>query len=365
MGFESGSVSFRLLHLPQPLPERVVARFARHALPPLDTLGAGKVTGWVSGRHLLDRNLTDDNAFYGGCLRVTLVTAERKIPAALYRAECRLEELTQLAASGQDRLSARVRSDIRQQVTARLLPQMPPQLKAVACVREPDGQRLWATALADRQMDDFILHFHQATGVSPIPITPEAAAARRQVDIRQWDVSCFSAEAEGEPVSDRVGHDFLTWFWFVSEARGGLLTVPELGSFGLLLEGPLTFVMEGGGAHEVLLRKGEPRLSAEAKAALLGGKKLKRARLTLARGDQAWVCTLDAERFIFRGLRLPSTEQVDAVSRFQDRVRLLALFQDAFLGIYDQFLAERNDAARWQKTLADMQRWVAGRATRR
>ena len=365
MGFESSSISFRLLHLPQALPERVVARFARHALPPLDTLGVGKVTGWVSGRHLLDRNLTDENALYGGYLRLTLVAAERKIPAALFRAECKLEELAQLAASGQDRLSARLRSDIRQQVTARLLPQMPPQLKAIPCVCEPAGTRLWAAALADKQTDEFLLHFHQAAGLSPVPLTPEAAAMRRQVDVRQWDVSCFSAEAEGEPVSDRVGLDFLTWFWFVSEARGGLVAVPQLGSFGLLLEGPLTFVMEGGGAHEVILRKGEPRLGAEAKAALLSGKKLKRAKITLARGDQTWACTLDAENFVFRGLRLPPTEQVDAVSRFQDRLRLIELFQDAFLGLYDQFLDERNNAASWKKTIAELQRWVAGRATRK
>ncbi|MCX6997862.1 MAG: recombination-associated protein RdgC [Kiritimatiellaeota bacterium] len=365
MGFESGSVSLRLFHLPQPLPERVVPRFARHALPPLDTLGAGKVVGWVSGRHLLDRQLTDANALYGGYLRLTLVAAERKIPAALFRAECKLEELAQLAAGGQDRLSARARSDIRQQVTARLLPQMPPQLKAIPFVSEPAGARLWAAALADKQTDEFLLHFHQATGLSPIPLTPEAAAARRQVDVRQWDVSCFSSEAAGEPVSDRAGHDFLTWFWFISEARGGMAAVPGLGSFGLLLEGPLTFVMEGGGAHEVILRKGEPRLSAEAKAALVSGKKLKRAKITLTRGDQTWTCALDAENFVFRGLRLPTTEQVDAVSRFQDRLRQIELFQDAFLGIYDQFLAERNDAARWENTLLEIRRWVADRATRR
>ena len=364
MGFESGSISFRLFHLPRPVAENAVMRFAKHALPALDSLGADKMTGWVTGRHLLDRHLTADIAHYGGYLRLTLVVAERKIPAALFRAECQMEALAQLAASGQERLSSRARSDIRQSVASRLLPQMPPQLKAVPFVAEAAGERLWATALSDGQAEDFAMQFNQAAGVNPIPLTPEAAAARRQVDVRQWDLACFSSEAEGEPVSDRAGHDFLTWFWFVAEARRGLVKLPELGEFGLLLEGPLTFVMEGGGAHEMVLRKGEPRVSAEAKAALVAGKKLKRAKLALARGDDIWSCALEADTFAFRGLKLPPTEQLDAISRFQDRMRLLELFGGAFYGLFDQFLAERNDTARWPETVKDMRRWIADRYAR-
>jgi hypothetical protein len=364
VGFESGSISFRLFLLPQPVPENAATRFAKHALPALDALGADKMTGWVTGRHLLDRHLTADTAYYGGFLRLTLVTAARKIPTALFRAECKMEELAQLATHGYDRLSARARSDIREQVTARLLPQMPPQLKAAPCVAEAAGERLWAAALSDLQAEEFAMHFNQAAGVNPIPLTPEAAAARRQIDVRQWDLACFSPEAEGEPVSDRVGQDFLTWFWFLAEARRGIVKLPELGEFGLLVEGPLTFVMEGGGAHEMVLRKGEPRVSAEAKAALLAGKKLKRAKLTLARGDETWSCALDADSFAFRGLKLPPTEQLDAVSRFQDRMRALELFGDAFYSIYDQFLAERNDRHRWQETLKELHKWVAGRYAR-
>jgi hypothetical protein len=364
MAFESGSVSFRLFLLAQPVAEEAVKRFAKHALPPLDTLGEGKVAGWVTGRHLLDRHVTADTAHYGGYLRLTLVGAERKIPTALFRAECKMEELAQLAASGNERLSARARSEIRESVTSRLLPTMPPQLKAMPFIAEAEGERLWATALSDGQAEDFAMQFGQAAGITPIPLTPEAAAARRKIDVRQWDLACYSPEAEGEPVSDRVGHDFLTWFWFVAEARRGLVKLPDLGEFGLLLEGPLTFVMEGGGAHEIVLRKGEPRVSAEAKAALLAGKKLKRAKIAFARGDDVWSCALDADSFAFRGLKLPQTEQLDAVSRFQDRMRLLENFCDVFYGTFDQFAQERNDAKRWPDTLKEIRKWIAGRYAR-
>ncbi len=364
MAFESGSISFRLFHMAQKMNDGAVQQFAKHALPSLEALGADKMAGWVTGRHLLDRHVTEDTAHFGGYLRLTLVSAERKIPSALFRAECKMEELAQLAASGYERLSARVRSEIRESVTSRLLPKMPPQLKAQPFIAEVTGDRLWASALSDVQAEDFAQQFGRSAGSAPIPLTPETAAARRKIDVRQWDLAVFSPEAEGEPVSDRAGHDFLTWFWFIAEARRGLVTLPEIGEFGLLIEGPLTFVMEGGGAHEIVLRKGEPRVSAEAKAALLAGKKLKRAKITLARGDEMWSCGLDGDNFAFRGLKLPQTEQLDAVSRFQDRMRLLETFTDAFYGIFDQFAAERNDAARWPDTLKEIRKWIAGRYSR-
>ena len=39
MAFESGSMSFRLFHLPRALPEDAVKKFAAHAAPPLELVG--------------------------------------------------------------------------------------------------------------------------------------------------------------------------------------------------------------------------------------------------------------------------------------------------------------------------------------
>ena len=75
-----------------------IARFATNALPPLETLADGTIHGFVTGRHMLDRNITDDSATYGGYLRLALVQAEHKVPAKLLRAECKMEELAQMAA---------------------------------------------------------------------------------------------------------------------------------------------------------------------------------------------------------------------------------------------------------------------------
>ena len=373
MAFESGSASFRIFYVPRPLPRNAIERFAENAAPPIDTLADGAIHGWVTGRHLLDRNITDDTATYGGFLRLTLMQAERKIPESLLRAECKMEELAQMQAQGVDRLSGSARREIRRGIEERLLPKMPPQLKGIPFVYDARNELLYAGALSDKQVDAFQVHFAQTIGFSLIPATPEMAAMKRcQVNVRDWEPASFSPEREDAEVSHDPGLDFLTWLWFVAEARGGQLKIEDVGEIAVMIEGPLMFVIEGGGAHEAVLRKGEPLLSAEAKTSLLGGKKLRRAKITLANGDQAFTFTFDAVPFTFRGLKLPEGEtdakgeriKLDAISRFQSRMDLLDFFHRSFFGFFDRFVSERRETKKWNATMKEVHAWVTGRKTR-
>jgi hypothetical protein len=363
-----------MFYTPRALPRNVVEKFADHAAPPIETLGDGEINGWVSGRHLLDRKITDDNAYYGGFLRLTLMKAEKKIPESLLRAECKIEELAQLAASGDERLSQKARGDIRRSVSARLMPKMPPTLKGIPFVHDEKADLLYAAALSEKQLDAFQIFFTQTVGFGLIPVLPETASLKRlQANVKDWDPTSFSPEVDDDEVPESPGRDFLTWLWFVAEARGGMIKAGELGDFAVMIEGPLLFVSEGAGAHEAVLRKGEPLVSAEAKTALLSGKKLKRAKITLARGDQSWTCSFEADQFVFRGLKLPEGDpsaspgqgKLDAVSRFQERMALLDTFQGAFLGLFDRFVDERRDRKIWKDAQADIHKWVSGRKTRR
>ncbi len=373
MAFESGSASFRIFYVPRPLPRNAIERFAEHAAPAIESLSDGAIQGWVTGRHLLDRNITDDTATFGGFLRLTLMQAERKIPESLLRAECKMEELSRMQAEGVDRLGGSARREIRRGIEARLLPTMPPQLKGIHFVYDARSELLFTSALSDKQVDAFQIHFAQTIGFSLIPVTPEMAAMKRQQsNVRDWEPSSFSPEREDAEVSHDPGLDFLTWLWFVAEARGGQLKIEGAGEIAVMIEGPLMFVIEGAGAHEIVLRKGEPLLSAESKTALLGGKKLRRAKVTLAQGDVAYTFTLDTVPFTFRGLKLPEGEtdakgeriKLDAISRFQSRMERLDFFQRAFFGFYDRFVTERRDSKKWGATIKEIHKWVADRKTR-
>jgi hypothetical protein len=363
LAFESGSISFRMFELDGSLPRDYVKRFASHAPPPLETLGREPIGGWVTGRHLLDSAINDETAHLAGYLRLTLMKAEKKIPEALLRAECRMEELAEMQESGAA-LKRQKRSEIRQEVSDRLFPTMPPTLTGLPMVYDPQHDALYAGAMSEKQVDAFVLAFREAAGRTPLPVTPAVAALKRKgVNARDVAPASFSPEIEDELVGNSLGQDFLTWLWFFSEARGGLLATDD-GEFGVMIEGPLTFVLEGNGAHEALLRKGSPLVSAEAKTSLLSGKKLKRAVLTMARGNDTWQAGVDADEFVFRGLKLPKGEQLDFVSRFQERMLALHAFQQAFLRFYDRFLEERGSAAQWKQTLREIRAWVSGRTAR-
>src|SRR5438874_968595 len=100
MSFENASVSYRMYYVEKALPKDAVERFAKRAAPPLKSIGTEAVHGWVGGRHLLDVPITDENARYGGYLRLVLMKAERKVPMSLLRAECMLEEVAHMRAEG-------------------------------------------------------------------------------------------------------------------------------------------------------------------------------------------------------------------------------------------------------------------------
>ena len=366
MGFESGSISFRAFYVPEALPDDVISRFANLAAPSLEYLTEGEVHGWVTGRHLLDRNITEESALYAGYLRLTLMQAERKIPEPLFRAECAIEELAHLAATGAEYVSRKVKSEIKKTVRDRMLPGMPPHLKGIPMVYDQNEGLLYASCMSEKQFDAFVLNFKETTGIMPIPVVPKTAALKlRQVNTDDLAVVSFSPECDMDEVNDSVGQDFLTWLWFLSEARGGIVTFDHLGRFGVMIDGPLTFAMEGDGAHETVLRNGMPALSAEAKTSLLSGKKLKRAKLVLAREEEMWSVTLDADDFGFRSLKLPEGEKLDPISTFQQRVMALNLFTKVFLYLYDLFLSERSERDSWQKSQGEIHKWIEERHARK
>lgn len=366
MSFESGSVTFRMYYLQQPLPPDYLERFARKALPPISALKDMPMIGWVTGRHLHDSDITEETAMYGGYLRLALCRAERKVPASILKTECRIEELARMKAEGRAELDRRTRSEIRKEIEARLLPNSSPEFKGMALVYRPGSNFLLCEAISDKQTDALKAGFLEAMGFGLIPVSAVNAAANRlHCNVREISPSSFSPDCDDDSASDNIGHDFLTWFWFYSETRGGIIKLPVAGEFAIMIEGPLTFVLDGQGAHETLLRRGTPEISVEAKVALLGGKKLSNARLLIGRGKDVWQVLLDAGRFSFRGLKLPAGEKLDPISRFEERMVSIDIFTTCFLEIYDQFIMTRTNAAVWPGVQKEIQGWVSERTARK
>jgi len=361
MSFESGSVSVRMFYVPVEIPETVHEKFADEVLGSVDHMLDEEVVGWVGAKHLLDREIHEGSAWPGGYLRLTLCQAQRKIPTSLLRAECRIEEAVWMQAEGRDYVNRQTRSEIKQQVIERLLPEMPPTLKGIDFCYDRAAGILYATALSEKQLDAFLIKFTQTTGAKLIPVDPVSAAWNEaQCHADHWSHWGFAADQWADCAP---GREFLMWLWFMSEAKGGYAELPGGESFAALVEGPLLFDQEEQG--ETAIRKGEPMLSAETRAALLSGKKLRRAKLTLARGEEQWTVTLDADEFLFRGLKLPKTEAIDAAGRFLERMEQIDTFRQAFFGLYTTFVKLRDDSASRNALGEEMKAWMAARPARK
>ena len=367
MSFESGSVSFRFYSLPRSFDVDAIDTFARYAAPPIDMIGDGAVRGWVTSRHLLDSQITEEHAMRADYLCLTLRSAEKKVPTSLLKAECRMEELAVLAADDKPFLNSKERSEIKKSVISRLLPAMPPQLKGIDMVYKTGSNQLYATSVSTKQSDEFCASFISTMGFNIYPVTPELAVAeRRHADINDWQGTSFSPDMTDDQMELAPGREFLTWLWYMAEAHGGTLTCGDWGEIGVLIEGPLVFAHEGNGAYETVVRRGEPVNSVEAKTCLLSGKKLRQAKITLAVGEDLWRFTLNADEFSFSGLSLPkSTEPLDPMNLFLHRMGNLEGLYEIFFGLYDQFVEARQDTAGWRHVVEDIRKWISKRNARK
>ena len=368
MPFEKGNLTFRICRLPEALPQNVVELFAQNAAGPLEGVMDEPQWGWVTPRHLLDTNITEDAIKMNGYYHICLRQAQRKIPASLLSAECRIAELSKMAEMGVDHLAKKERKAIKEEVSKHLLPQMPPQLAGTYCVIDTAENLLFTTAVSSHAFEIFAAWFLKTIGFEPIPLTPEVASASLfNIDGTTIPALCISPNLnrkDGEG-NGTLGENFLTWLWYFQEARGGMLPQSKLGSFGLMIDGPLAFIAEGAGAFESVVRKGTPTLSAEAKAALLVGKKLKSAKFILAQDKNVeWSCTLDANEFIFRGLKLPEGEAMDPLGIFEERMTNLYTFHSVFFGLFQKFLTEMADSEKANAYREKAREWISNHEER-
>ncbi len=366
MPFDKGNLTFRICSLPQPIPADVLENFRADAAGSLEHVQDEPVWGWVSGRHLLETDINEDTAKFGPFFNICLRQAERKIPSSLLTAQCRLEEMVRMRADGVDHLNRKVVKQIKEEVRERLLPKMPPQFSGTYCAIDPVTNMLYTTATSAKQYDILMGYLTKALGFEPEAMTPDnLALLKYEIDpttIPAVNISPAIDDVNG--ATGLLGENFLTWLWFFQESRNGVLPATRLGDFSLLIDGPLTFVAEeGGGAFESSLRKGTPTISAEARSAMMVGKKLRSAKLVLARGKgEEWSCTMDASQFVFRGLRLPEGDSMDPVDVFIERMANLDIFRQVIFELFRLYLTIVTDDKKRAEYQTAAKQWVQDHA---
>ncbi|MBE6379733.1 MAG: hypothetical protein E7047_02250 [Lentisphaerae bacterium] len=360
MPFDRGGVTVSTFKLNGAWPEDALENFSAHRAGTLDSVKDEPQIGWTTGRCLLDSNLEENNVITGSCWYLNLRKAERKIPASLLNAIIKREEIVYMRANELDFVPSKVKREIKAQAIEQYLMKMPPSIAATPMVYDPAAKLLYLGAASSKQIEDFIGFFYQTMNLEPIQITP-GTLLNDEFGKLETDLPVLSLTDED---SDDMtpGRDFLTYLWYLSETGAAEITHPQYGDFEILIEGPMVFAAGdmAKGAAEITVKKGDlPQQSAEAKAALAVGKKLKKAKVTLTRGEDIWSGTFDADKFIFSSLNLPEGEELDPDSRFGERMQNIYVFNEAWTCCFKLFA--ENMFNNFNTTTQALKEWAQNR----
>lgn len=361
MSFEKGTFALSIFRLPEKMPENTLELFAGKAAKKIDELKTDEDIGWVSGRHLIELRIDEETAICGGSYYVHLRIAQRKIPTALLNAECRMLELNYIQENDVDFVPSKIKREIKENVELKRVEGMPPQITGIPLVIDRSTNLLYLGTGSAKLIDTFLSFFYDTFQMEPV-----------QIDIEDIMVRHFSETPDSLPrisFSDSnneedfiPGRDFLTWLWYFSEEKDGKIQLDNYGSLILRVEGPLNFVLldEAGGAGETVLKKGMPQRSAEAKASLAVGKKLKKAKITIFQEENVWSGTFDADKFCFSGLSMPEGEEMELHSKFEERVNFLNIFRLAIEEYFKTFV-ESVKGMDWPEEVEKIQKWSSER----
>ncbi len=363
MPFENGTVNVAFFKYDGELPENLVDIFANRRACDECMITDEPHFGWVAGSRLLDNQIDEGSISHGSFYYLTLRRAERKIPASYLNALCRAEEHAAQVTRQLDFIPKKLKTEIKEDIIDKNLMKMPPSLSGIPMVISPVDKMIIVGATSAAQQDLFVEHFFTATGIEPLPITP---AYWLDKNFQKTEVDVPVIEFAKDIVDDtNIGRDFLTWLWYFSEVEGKI-SHETYGEFDIMLEGPLTMAAatDSLGSAETVIKNGEaPQRSAEAKAALLIGKKLKKAKFTLTNLDKVYVGNFDADKFAVGSLNLPEGEKMDDFNRFEERMNNLIIFQAALEAYFNKFVETlfADDIADTQEKI---QQWALERESK-
>lgn len=159
-----------------------------------------------------------------------------------------------------------------------------------------------------------------------------------------------------------LGEEFLTWLWFRLETDGGDFELADARTASVSLDDFLAFAPSEDDETEQTLRKGLPSRSAEARAGLRNGRRVRRMKLIVAIGDREWSLTVEGPTLNLQGVKLPPDPE-DVGSREELAAERAAAFfeiRDVVATLYRRFLDERlrDD---YKATAGEEQaQWMAG-----
>jgi hypothetical protein len=159
-----------------------------------------------------------------------------------------------------------------------------------------------------------------------------------------------------------LGQDFLTWVWYITEARAGVFKDRDGREFNLRMEERLSVQGGDGEGQESASVKSPSGVLTEARSGLRTGKKVNRAQLRFERDPEAWQVTLKDTDFSLSGLKTPKVETSDREdedpdARVLEKIFLIEQCLELLDSVYGEFLAVRL-SSKWAEEANSVHTWI-------
>jgi recombination associated protein RdgC len=163
-----------------------------------------------------------------------------------------------------------------------------------------------------------------------------------------------------------LGREFLTWLWFTSERTGGVVAEYAATSYGVQFLDRIVLSSDDE-SKQVVTLTGETFEPKHALAAILEGKKIEEARISIRGDDDEFTMVLKSTWFQFSGLRTPPIlparesrdDEDDERTTFLEKFALVGKAMDIVDSLFKEFLNLRL-SERWNsEELPAIQEWIS------
>lgn len=352
MGFLKGGLTFSRFSILQQGQEDSAEFFDRQlkafAFRDFFPIEAEKNLGWTGIEDILDTGFAYARYAFGAYRLFTLRIDRRMIPAALMKIRCLEGERRFLSENKIKKLYKDQREAIREAVRLELTERSHPIPSFFEVCWAPESGTVLFANLTPKIAQDFLDLFQKSFGMTLQPYQP-------------WDASTL--ETQGiNPVF--LGREFLSWLWFKSEERNGIILLQDFGDIEMTFVRRLVLESGEGEYAESVVCQGQHADLKEGKEAVRQGKKIKEARISLGRDAAKWEFTFKADTFQFQSLKLPVPtdadleEEEDKSGRVLERIYLIETAIKTMDDLFGQFLALRL-SSNWTAEASRMEKWAA------
>jgi len=367
MGLLKGTLTFSLYRLEGSLPQQaddfINQQLQAFAFRNIGLTSEEKAMGWTSLENVLDTDFEGAKYIWGDYLMLALRVDKKTVPPSLLKIRLMEAEQDFLAETGQKRVYREQREDIRERVHLELFSKTPPVPAFYEFCWSVSQKTLLLCTLSEKVIDDFQDFFKQTFSLPLYPYTPwdplwldEELTSRLSLAEKAGLPDAVGTAGLAAVDRTSLGREFLTWLWFKSEERNGMIEIPGTGDVELIFVRRLVLESGDGEYAETVVCQGMHADLREGKEALRQGKKIKEARIKLGKDEDNWEFTLKADRFSFQSLKLPvMTDKLDDPEdrdgAILERMYLIETATKTMISLFRLFLDLRL-SPRWLSTEA-------------